>query len=309
MIERRRLPDGNMTMALKPIDGLFADSVHYMDLVVCSNPLCDCGNSEIVIFEEEFLQEKKVKYQISIDVGEQSVNRVSNRSFPKNKLVEQVFEKGLTEEDWRLLNIMHLEKKFRICTTVDINEVDYQFPSEYLENETNMFVYREAFPSSFFFLALDNELYILFDHYCKNPFCDCSSVYLEIFKSGEIKSKFAVGGYTYDYQIKKGKIETERNGVAESKLRQIKEKLFETYPDLDTILEIRHSVIKGLYAKEKLRIEEKRIKQTIRPQKKSIGRQRTGGVNREIVKRSAGRNAPCPCGSGKKYKRCCMKKS
>ncbi|MHB8898054.1 MAG: SEC-C metal-binding domain-containing protein [Thermoguttaceae bacterium] len=22
-----------------------------------------------------------------------------------------------------------------------------------------------------------------------------------------------------------------------------------------------------------------------------------------------GRNAPCPCGSGKKYKNCCMKKS
>lgn len=27
------------------------------------------------------------------------------------------------------------------------------------------------------------------------------------------------------------------------------------------------------------------------------------------VGREAGRNEPCPCGSGKKYKRCCMRKS
>jgi uncharacterized protein YecA (UPF0149 family) len=25
------------------------------------------------------------------------------------------------------------------------------------------------------------------------------------------------------------------------------------------------------------------------------------------VKRSIGKNAPCPCGSGKKYKKCCLK--
>jgi preprotein translocase subunit SecA len=33
-----------------------------------------------------------------------------------------------------------------------------------------------------------------------------------------------------------------------------------------------------------------------------------GGVRKEPVKRSGekiGRNAPCPCGSGKKYKKCC----
>jgi SWIM/SEC-C metal-binding protein len=27
----------------------------------------------------------------------------------------------------------------------------------------------------------------------------------------------------------------------------------------------------------------------------------------EIIKKKVGRNAPCPCGSGKKYKKCCGK--
>jgi len=34
----------------------------------------------------------------------------------------------------------------------------------------------------------------------------------------------------------------------------------------------------------------------------------TAGAKRKPVKRSekkVGRNAPCPCGSGKKYKKCC----
>jgi uncharacterized protein YecA (UPF0149 family) len=35
-----------------------------------------------------------------------------------------------------------------------------------------------------------------------------------------------------------------------------------------------------------------------------------GGVNPQAdpqISEAAGRNDPCPCGSGKKYKKCCMK--
>ena len=28
-------------------------------------------------------------------------------------------------------------------------------------------------------------------------------------------------------------------------------------------------------------------------------------INRSAYRESIGRNAPCPCGSGKKYKKCC----
>jgi uncharacterized protein YecA (UPF0149 family) len=39
-----------------------------------------------------------------------------------------------------------------------------------------------------------------------------------------------------------------------------------------------------------------------------VKRQSEGLRNRTFyVGREAGRNEPCPCGSGKKYKRCCMR--
>ncbi len=50
------------------------------------------------------------------------------------------------------------------------------------------------------------------------------------------------------------------------------------------------------------------IAQSRRKQQGEIQLSRGGGERRQPVKRSGGkvgRNAPCPCGSGKKYKRCC----
>ncbi|WP_339133381.1 MAG: SEC-C metal-binding domain-containing protein [Candidatus Electrothrix sp. GW3-4] len=29
---------------------------------------------------------------------------------------------------------------------------------------------------------------------------------------------------------------------------------------------------------------------------------------RQVIKKKIGRNEPCPCGSGKKYKKCCLNK-
>ena len=52
--------------------------------------------------------------------------------------------------------------------------------------------------------------------------------------------------------------------------------------------------------------------QTQKEEVKSLTDNRPGEVNKQItVKRSSkkvGRNDPCPCGSGKKYKKCCYPK-
>jgi preprotein translocase subunit SecA len=53
-------------------------------------------------------------------------------------------------------------------------------------------------------------------------------------------------------------------------------------------------------SKEALELDRKRDKKYI---VSSGGEERTKTVKREHKK--VGRNAPCPCGSGKKYKRCC----
>lgn len=38
-------------------------------------------------------------------------------------------------------------------------------------------------------------------------------------------------------------------------------------------------------------------------------RERFGGLGRLVMRRRrVGRNSPCPCGSGQKYKKCCLRK-
>jgi len=36
--------------------------------------------------------------------------------------------------------------------------------------------------------------------------------------------------------------------------------------------------------------------------------QRIGGIIRARAEKKIGRNEPCPCGSGKKFKKCCLGK-
>lgn len=53
-------------------------------------------------------------------------------------------------------------------------------------------------------------------------------------------------------------------------------------------------------------------KQSIKEKKKNPGRVRVihrgGGIPYQVKQAKHGRNEQCPCGSGKKYKKCCMTK-
>jgi hypothetical protein len=60
------------------------------------------------------------------------------------------------------------------------------------------------------------------------------------------------------------------------------------YPSLDTRLELHHRIMQSLYARHYLA----QVKQRLETQL---------SVRREKI----GRNDPCPCGSGKKFKKCC----
>src|ERR1700760_401987 len=52
-------------------------------------------------------------------------------------------------------------------------------------------------------------------------------------------------------------------------------------PDLDTVFAERHTLLRQLF------------------------RRATAEMSSPLASRTPGRNDPCPCGSGKKYKRCC----
>jgi len=63
--------------------------------------------------------------------------------------------------------------------------------------------------------------------------------------------------------------------------------------------------VSALFFRTQLREERPRPQQRIRAYKPEAGRKEGSRGKKVVVKKKIGRNDPCPCGSGKKYKKCC----
>ena len=62
----------------------------------------------------------------------------------------------------------------------------------------------------------------------------------------------------------------------------------------------------GLHFSEEIEANKREIAQ-LKERVKELGLDTSNIKNSEIDKSKVGRNEPCPCGSGKKYKKCCMR--
>jgi len=199
---------------------------------------------------------------------------------------EENFKNGLTSEDWASLRKEYFISKFELLADINPDEVDFEFEEEHHRDPTLMFFYNDAFPCSEFYAELNGKNYIIFDTYCKNSTCPCTDVLLSFYEVEQIEEKnetTLVAEYYYNYKTKKGKIETGSQALVSSILQRI----YHNYRDPDSLFPKRSQVVKSLYLKSKRAYDKVRQART-------------------TVKIS--RNQLCPCGSGKKYKRCCLKK-
>jgi len=183
----------------------------------------------------------------------------------------------------------------------DIFTVDF-FKKKYdtvKMNEQNRKEVLEEFPLGSFlpykeilweddYLTIDwNERnYIVYDAYCVTPHCSCTTVALwfleNVYRIGVRQSEFS---FIYDYMTH---TINEPLGIQP----KIAKQLADTFPkSLHMRFKQRH-----LRLKEEVKHE---IKHKI---------DQGGYASFHTEKRKIGRNDLCPCGSGKKYKKCCLKK-
>ena len=123
------------------------------------------------------------------------------------------------------------------------------------------------------------------DKYCSNPKCLCNEAMLTFYKIDDSKqtqeAEFAVrmnlNNFKYDVEFN----ENEQNQIAE-----IIKSLRNSQPEVFGILKRRYKEVKNASKAiiKKFSLKEKKEEQP---------------------KIEIGRNDPCPCGSGKKYKKCC----
>jgi hypothetical protein len=124
--------------------------------------------------------------------------------------------------------------------------------------------------------ALDVRHFDVLDVYCVDPSCDCADMRFNVFRNGHDLGYLIVDlgapGWSLQHEGDPG-------------LEQVREALTSRYPDPRPFR------------------ERAKLMKEAGPDIMASARQAP-----VIAAPSVGRNQPCPCGSGKKYKRCCLGK-
>jgi hypothetical protein len=157
--------------------------------------------------------------------------------------------------------------------------------------EGKMVEYSEVFEDKgiddFFFELNDGEEYFAADQFCSNPKCLCNEGVLAFYRidpskiTQELEFAVRIDLKNFKYEIEESNCDVER---VEKVLNHIKQ----SKPELLGILKNRYNEIKST-AREIIR------------------KSNSESVKVEQQSAKVGRNDPCPCGSGKKYKKCCGK--
>lgn len=253
------------------------------DFVPCLNPMCDCGTLYMLseLDGEEYALPLNVHDQRIMDYDEVPLDIIDNET---QEYARTTFLETVKEDGWLLLQRIYLEKKNIIIDEVNPAKIQYEFEDEdILDNET-LVSYDDIFPCAHFPVILGESVYIVFEHYCKDDICNCKAMLFSIQKATD-EGFETLGNYAYNYSTQQGSLV---DVEAENKIiiQKVIDTLFLEYPDIDKTLGKRNTVVRKLFRKAK---------------KKHWATQ--GRTRKNTVRIS--RNAPCPCGSGKKYKRCC----
>jgi hypothetical protein len=257
--------------------------------VPCDNPVCRCCDLVITAFPAE--DKSEIEYNFAVDLNKKILSKKYNEDFTAADLdFAKLFIKELTPEVWTEFNYYLHACKARLTEICKIDELDVIFPDD---TERGISVgYLEIFPYGKNFVIKNNKYdCVIDDQYCLNPLCGCTSSILTfiIVQDDKVIDRKKHPAVLFDY--KKNSYKIEETGCCDSEeINRLVDELNKQNIGLKEILKKRHQILRRLYSNFK-----KKKNAEIFPDKKIAA-----GSDLKT-----GRNDPCPCGSGKKYKKCC----
>ena len=272
--------------------GEFENEAFTVEFMVCTNPFCHCSSVDLLF---SLLSSNQPQYNFSIDVSEKKITD-KDKLDTKNKAFAKTFMGDCTEDDWHFLQKIFWQEKKQVTETADIHKLEPPiFPIVDIEDDSLLIGYHEIFPyaPSIEFSTQDVH-FVIDDQYCLNTQCACRSVAIQFIDIS--KGKDAVKGDDnpmcfFDYKKISWEFETapDKNQHSKSE-RELAKVVEQTIPDLPKMLKKRHEVLRLLYK---------------RYRKESTDPAMIDYSEKPATSSKIGRNAPCPCGSNKKYKKCC----
>ncbi len=251
---------------------------------ICKGPICVCNLVKLTLIPDNKnrrLTDQNIEYNVSLDINSKTVSSETKGVINFN------FAKALTddfaEQDWNeIISIYHFFKTYSTENT-DLTTLDVTFPDDVIKDESVLISYKEIFPySTPIFLNINQFTLWVDEQYCVNPKCNCNDVHLTFvpFLKNDTVADKKLKHICIILNLDDNKWKIENRGHAKISAHKIMTALFE-HINPDELFKKHHKTLRLLYIK--FRNKQKKFQGT-------------------------GRNDPCPCGSGKKYKKCCLLK-
>ena len=247
---------------------------------VCLNPVCDCND---VFLKFERLGET---HNVGINIKQRTLIERGNVS-TIDDFANQVFAL-LDETDFKILKNIYWSHKRSGSEKADFTQLKVVFPKDDIERGGIMIIYNEVLPyANRFDVTLKGEFYFLDDHYCVKNKCQCTEILLcfypvlneEADENTEVEAVDLAFAMRVNYQSKTW-VRDDKPETDPLDTNEVRSAVENKYNNFYALVHQRHQRLKLLYSNYLKAL----------PLEKS---------------QKVARNDPCPCGSGKKYKKCC----
>ncbi len=287
--------------------GQLAGHSYRVEIKICANPVCECKTLALQCFPETPGEATlpQAPLTLELDLGQRVLDKPRlSETTPASVLAKAVMDE-MTSEQWGHLWRFFFALKIFYTESANLDKLDADFPPDAIEGQ--MVGYYEILPYSrpVNFNAEGCE-WFFDDQYCLRPDCSCRAAFLQCFRivpqnPGAAPEKPSLSfRYHYDTQ-RVDHVEQSGSGLSpETALDSLRQ----ARPNFDAFLSSRHTQLRHLY---RLFLERHRVSTRRSRDRDADAQEPLQDWASEPVRleHKPGRNDPCPCGSGKKYKKCC----
>ena len=263
----------------------------------CQNPDCDC-NETILAFTEIDETIVPIANPITFDISLDHFTWQENRKIKRPKKVQSLIDEFVSNLSDEMKS--EFKENYNNTKAESRNIAKFEMPVEDIY-AGKMVSYADVFGDDgsimsggtgiSFLVEYDGKKLFVDDQYCIDPECECDAVRLVFLKINEgtrICNDLFTIRVPFQDEIE---IDDKSTRYTKEEIKKIYDHWLKSDPEIMDILETRYRKMKGVGQS----LVEKH------PSKKS--HKHTASVGQKKI----GRNDPCPCGSGKKYKKCCGK--
>jgi len=251
----------------------------------CQNPICNCGSLDISVTPLGS-ENHKPAHMVPVDVIEKKLYTAPKTKMPSaDSNFAGLLLSQMGEKDFDFLWKKYFAHKNKITESAVIDDIEAIFDYEDVEMDGLMYAYNDVLPfGDQLGVNIGNKTYMMIDQFCLLPKCSCTETIIGLVPQSRDWFKMDGCGTMKLIYAEKHWEEEDKLPLP---LEEVRAAIEAQHPDFYGILKKRHEKVKKIY---------------LNCRKKHFASQRA------VTSRKAGRNDPCPCGSGKKYKKCCLRK-